>query len=100
MLNISITYNVVKINKKTFKKSIAMYNIILYNNYSNKIQIKGDLQMLNNETFIKNTYRMLERNEKEIEQLLEKKEEIDKLLSQIYKQNFELIEVLEEVEGE
>ncbi len=76
-----------------------MYNIILYNNYSNKIQIKGDLQMLNNETFIKNTYRMLERNEKEIEQLLEKKEEIDKLLSQIYKQNFELIEVLEEVEG-
>lgn len=99
MLNISIAYNVVKINKKTFKKSIAMYNIILYNNYSNKIQIKRDLQMLNNETFIKNTYRMLERNEKEIEQLLEKKEEIDKLLSQIYKQNFELIEVLEEVEG-
>lgn len=31
MLNISIAYNVVKINKKTFKKSIAMYNIILYN---------------------------------------------------------------------
>lgn len=55
--------------------------------------------MLNNETFIKNTYRMLERNEKEIEELLEKKEEINKLLSQIYKQNFELIEVLEEVEG-
>ena len=99
MLNISITYNVGKINKKTFKKSIAMYNIILYNNYSNKIQIKGDLQMLNNETFIQNTYRMLERNEKEIETLLEKKEEINKLLSQIYKQNFELIEVLEEVEG-
>lgn len=46
MLNISITYNVGKINKKNFKKSIAMYNIILYNNYSNKIQIKGDLQML------------------------------------------------------
>lgn len=76
-----------------------MYNIILYNNYSNKIQIKGDLQMLNNETFIQNTYRILERNEKEIEQLLEKKEEIDKLLSQIYKQNFELIETLEELEG-
>lgn len=37
MLNISITYNVGKINEKTFKKSIAMYNIILYNNYSNKI---------------------------------------------------------------
>ena len=55
--------------------------------------------MLNNETFIKNTYRRLERNEKEIEQLLEKKEEIDKLLSQIYKQNFELIETLEELEG-
>ena len=76
-----------------------MYNIILYNNYSNKIQFKGDLQMLNNETFIQNTYRILERNEKEIEQLLEKKEEIDKLLSQIYKQNFELIETLEELEG-
>ena len=56
--------------------------------------------MLNNETFIQNTYRILERNEKEIEQLLEKKEEIDKLLSQIYKQNFELIETLEELEGE
>lgn len=76
-----------------------MYYIILYNNYSNKIQIKGDLQMLNNETFIQNTYRILERNEKEIEQLLEKKEEINKLLSQIYKQNFELIESLEELEG-
>lgn len=99
MLIFSITYNVGKINKKTFRKSIAMYNIILYNNYSNKIQIKGDLQMLNNETFIQNTYRMLERNEKEIEQLLEEKERIDKLLSQIYKQNFELIETLEEVEG-
>ncbi len=46
MLIFSITYNVGKINKKTFRKSIAIHNIILYNNYSNKIQIKGDLQML------------------------------------------------------
>ena len=40
-------------------------------------------------------YRILERNEKEIEQLLEEKERIDKLLSQIYKQNFEILEGLE-----
>ena len=100
MLIFSIAYNVVKINKKTFKKSIAMYNIILYNNYSNKIQIKGDLQMLNKENIIKSNNRIIARNEKEIEVLLEKKEEINKLLSQLYKQNFELIEANEELEGE
>lgn len=100
MLNISIAYNVVKINKKTFRKSIAKYNIILYNDCSNKIQFKGDLQMLNNENIIKSNNRIIARNEKEIEALLEKKEEINKLLSQLYKQNFELIEANEELEGE
>lgn len=91
MLNISIAYNVAKINKKTFRKSIAMYNIILYNNYSNKIQIKGDLQMYD----ATQDYRILERNEKEITELLEKKRKIDETLSQLYRQNFEILESLE-----
>ena len=56
--------------------------------------------MLNNENVIKNNNRIIERNGKEIEVLLEKKEEINKLLSQLYKQNFELIEANEELEGE
>lgn len=68
-----------------------MYNIILYNNYSNKIQIKGDLQMYD----ATQDYRILERNEKEITELLEEKERIDKLLSQLYRQNFEILESLE-----
>ncbi len=56
--------------------------------------------MLNNENIIKSNNRIIARNEKEIEVLLEKKEEINKLLSQLYKQNFELIEANEELEGE
>ena len=40
-------------------------------------------------------YRILERNEKEIEQLLEEKNYIDEILSQLYRQNFEILESLE-----
>ena len=100
MFIFSIAYNVGKINKKTFRKSIAMYNIILYNNYSNKIQIKGDLQMLNNENIIKTNNRIIARNEKEIEVLLEQLEGVSQKLRDLYKQKFELIEANEELEGE
>ena len=40
-------------------------------------------------------YRILERNEKEIEQLLEKKREIDETLAYLYRQNFEILAGLE-----
>lgn len=40
-------------------------------------------------------YRILERNEKEITELLEKKRKIDETLSQLYRQNFEILESLE-----
>lgn len=56
--------------------------------------------MLNKELIVKDNNRIIERNEREIETLLEKKEEINKLLSQLYRQNFELIESNEELEGE
>ena len=77
-----------------------MYNIILYNNYSNKIQIKGDLQMLNNENIIKTNNRIIARNEKEIEVLLEQLEEVSQKLRDLYKQKFELVELNKELEGE
>lgn len=77
-----------------------MYNIILYNNYSNKIQIKGDLQMLNKENIIKSNNRIIARNEKEIEVLLEQLEEVSQKLRDLYKQKFELVELNKELEGE
>ena len=56
--------------------------------------------MLNNENIIKTNNRIIARNEKEIEVLLEQLEGVSQKLRDLYKQKFELIEANEELEGE
>ena len=56
--------------------------------------------MLNNENIIKTNNRIIARNEKEIEILLEQLEEVSQKLRDLYKQKFELVELNKELEGE